>query len=282
MSRSNPVFQAADLALRFGLRLAPPSSLSEHIALWWGYRFQPGPEAIKLRSGAQIQVFDIEHSQLLLRYLGTFEPHCLAYLYKYATPGATVLDVGANIGLYTIEASRAVGASGHVIAIEAAPSHARSVESSIILNGSSNVTVVNVAVGSETGLAILSLPSNGNMGMFTLGNVDGNESCTVPVKRIDDIMDELGIASVDFIKMDIEGSELRALNGAASLLKRHHPPILIELNEIALNACGATSGDVKALLFSFGYKGWIVRRDGLTPLTIEMGHECDECLFLVA
>jgi hypothetical protein len=80
--------------------------------------------------------------------------------------------------------------------------------------------------------------------------------------------------------MDIEGSELRALNGAVNLLNRCRPPILIELNESALGACGATSREVKDLLFSLGYKGWIVERERLSTITLGTQHICDECFFL--
>jgi hypothetical protein len=124
------------------------------------------------------------------------------------------------------------------------------------------------------------LPNNGNMGMYTLGDVTGPQTYTVQVRRLDDILNELGIISVDFIKMDIEGSELAALKGAVDLLQRCRPPILIELNESALRACGATSHEVKTLLRSFDYKGWIIRRNTLIPITEITQHSCDECLFL--
>jgi FkbM family methyltransferase len=280
LKHSNPFYRAADRALRVGFRLAPPSTVFENAALWWGYRFQPPAEVIRLRSGALIRVTDTEHSQLLLRYIGTFEPHCLALLRKYVVRGSIVLDVGANIGLYTVEASRAVGPTGRVISIEAAPHHASAVEDSVQLNGMQNVTVVTTAVGSEKGEATLTLPSGGNMGMFTLGSVVGNQSYAVSVRTIDDILSEQDVRSIDFIKMDIEGSEFCALTGAEKTIKKYRPPILIELNEVALQSCGSSADQVKSLLVSFGYRGFLIAKNSLSPIDPSQRHVVDECLFL--
>lgn len=279
-SHSNPIYRTIDFAIRSGLRTLPVSKFSENLALWWGYRFRPPGETVRLRSGARINVFDTEHSQLLMRYLGTFEPHSLAYLRKYARSGSTIIDVGANIGLYTVEASRAVGPSGRVISIEAAPIHAMAVKESVQLNGACNVTVINIAVGDEDGEAILTLPSDGNMGMFTLGAVKGTESYKVPVRTIDAILAEQNVTAVDFIKMDIEGSEFRALSGAKHTLGRYHPPILIELNETALLGCGSSTREVKELLTSFGYQGFLIKGKRLLPILLDQKHDVDECMFI--
>lgn len=56
----------------------------------------------------------------MIYYFGTFEPHCLSYLQRCVDKGGTIVDVGANIGVYTLESSLIVGQTGRVIAIEAA------------------------------------------------------------------------------------------------------------------------------------------------------------------
>lgn len=280
MSIRNKLSHVADRVIRVGLRSLPPSKISESAALWWGYRFNPSEEVVTLRSGAVIKVSDVEHSQILMRYMGTFEPHCLSLMKRYARPGGNVIDVGANIGLYTVEASRAVGPSGRVIAIEAAPCHAATIRQSAKLNGARNVTVVNTAVGDEPGEAALTLPAGGNMGMFTLGNVAGPKSYKVQIRTIDDIISDLHVDSVDFVKMDIEGSEFRALNGARKTLEKHRPPILIELNETALRACGSSCRQVKGLLTDLGYTGRKIDGRNLTPISVVQEHVVDECLFV--
>src|SRR5262249_7527682 len=132
-------YRIIDTALRFFFRVLPVRAWTERIALWWGYRFRPAPSVVKLRSGALMRVESTDHLQLFVYYFGTFEPHCLRYLKSCAGEGATILDVGANIGVYTLEGSLAVGPSGRVIAIEAAPSHAEALRKNIQRNGMTNV-----------------------------------------------------------------------------------------------------------------------------------------------
>jgi len=264
-------YRIGDALLRQTLRLIPYCSAAEQLALWWGYKFNPVPRAVRLRSGALIQLSHVDHLQLLLYYLGTFEPMALKAMKDHLRPGDTVLDVGANIGLFTIEAAKVVGPAGSVIAIEAMPGHAESLRKSAILNEMRGIEINSVAVGS----AILTLPTGSNRGMFTLGKVVGDEKITVPVRRIDDIVGE---RRVDFLKMDIEGSEYQALLGARRMIERQRPKILIELNESALRAYGSSARQVKQLLFDFGYTGQIVGT--ASPVLLDQHHLCEECLFL--
>jgi FkbM family methyltransferase len=275
------LYRAVDFALRFGLRRLPASTWAEHVALWWGYRFRPETCVVKLRSGALIQVDPTDYLQLMIYYLGTFEPHCLRYLKACVGKGATIVDVGANIGLFTLEGSLAVGPSGRVISVEAAPSNARVLRGSIQLNGMGNVSVIEVAAGEARGMATLTLGSEGNQGMFTLGSVTGKEKYDVEVRPLDELLDERKICSVDFMKMDIEGSEYRALRGAERTLRTHQPVLLIELNESALQKCQSSTSQVKDLLRELGYRGWVIDQEANRPVPEgQVTHECDECLFV--
>ncbi|MFX8593406.1 FkbM family methyltransferase, partial [Acinetobacter baumannii] len=92
-----------------------------------------------------------DHLQLLLYYLGIFEPVCINQMRQHLGTGGTLLDVGANIGLFTVEGAVAVGPSGNVISIEAAPPHAQTVREAANLNSLRNVEVVAAAVGNQEG-----------------------------------------------------------------------------------------------------------------------------------
>jgi FkbM family methyltransferase len=267
-----PAYRIANAVLRILLRSAPYSNSTEKIALWWGYRFQPKLGLVELRSGASVYLNANDHLQLLLYYLGTFEPHCLAVMIGRLERGQTLLDVGANIGLFSVEAAR-IGAN--VIAIEAAPHHADAIRASVRVNGFHQIEVVPFAVADTDGSAVLRLPYGGNHGSFTLGQIDGDHAIEVEVRTIDEIV---GGRSIDFIKIDIEGSEYRALLGAKQIIARSKPAILIELNEEALQACGSSTRQVKELLSEYGYVGRIVSTNRV--IGIEDGHVCDEALFL--
>lgn len=267
-------YGALDPIVRSALRRLPVSVRTEAVALQWGYRFQPEPEWVVLRSGRKIWTNAVDHSQLLIRYLGTFEPKSLESMRTLLRPGATVLDVGANIGVFSIEAANIVGKDGKVISIEPFPFHADAIRRSAEANDFVQITVVSCAVADRFGAAVLSLPRGGNRGMFTIGKVSGSEHGDVPVSTIDEIV---GDKQVDFIKMDIEGSEYRALLGAERTLRRSKPPILIELNEAALQTCGSSSRKVKDVLMSHGYSGRLVGSG--RSIELDDQHVCDECIF---
>ncbi|WFU18786.1 FkbM family methyltransferase [Bradyrhizobium sp. CB3481] len=217
---------------------------------------------------------------MLIYYLGTFEPYCLPFLRGCVSKGGTIVDVGANIGFYTLEAAAAVGSSGHVVAIEAAPSHANALRQNVELNGLQNVSIIESAVGHAHGEATLSRADEDNLGMFSLGGAGGVESHTVTVRTIDELLEERGVHSVDLIKMDIEGSEYSALLGADRILRTLRPAILVELNESALRRCGSSSSEVLGLLHGLNYLGWKIDRDSTEPLGDHDEVDCIECIFL--
>src|SRR5205814_1997897 len=157
----------------------------------------------------------------------------IEYLKAIAKPGSTVLDVGANIGFHTLEAWRAVGNTGRVISIEASPAHADAVRRNLETNDFPTGEIINVAVGARDGEVSLGLPEGGNEGMFGI-NAGPEKAFSVPLRRIDDLLDARGVDRLDLIKIDIEGSELEALRGATRTLSSHQPAILIELNDVAL------------------------------------------------
>lgn len=273
-------YRIVDFAMQRALRLLPASPWAEKWALWWGYRFRPAPSVVSLRSGPLINITHADHLQLLLYYLGTFEPYCLPYLHACAKPGSTVLDVGANIGFYTLESAAAVGATGRVLSIEAAPTHLTALNHNVAMNKLQNVSVIGCAVGDAPGRAVLTRPRGDNLGMFTLGAVEGDEGYDVEISTIDALLDAQGIQSLDLVKMDIEGSEFRALRGAARTLERFRPAILIELNDVALRRCGSSPQAVNALLREIGYRGWRITRHSVEMVTDNVNGDCDECIYI--
>lgn len=268
------LYRAADAVVRGVLRSVPVTDFTERAAAWWGYRYGLVPGVVKLRSGLRIHVRNpTDFLQMQVYYTGTFEEHCLQHMRRLAKPGDTVLDVGANIGVHTLEAARIVGPAGKVIAIEAAPTHVEAIKENVALNGFGNVDVIEMAASDRQGMATLRLPTLSNLGMYRLGG-EGTAAFNVALGRLDDVVDQ----RIDFLKMDIEGSEYRALLGAARLISTHKPAILIELNDSALSDCGSSSAEVKEMLSALGYKGQIISRNGTRSLGDR--HHCDECLFL--
>jgi FkbM family methyltransferase len=283
MRRKNeiPSYKFVDKLLYKCLRYLPPTELAEQIALWWGYKFRPAPSIVRLRSGASMQITHTDYLQLLIYYLGTFEPYCLPYLRKSTPKGGTILDVGANIGFYTMESAIVVGPSGQVIAIEAANSHAKAIRRNIEINEFRNIRVFETAVGAARGKATLQRASSDNLGMYSLGATKGVDQQVVSVRTIDDLLDECCLSSLDLIKMDIEGSEYGALVGASATLNRFRPTLLIEINDLALRSCGSSGSELMKLLREWSYSGWQIGRTSTRFIRErDTMNSCVECIFV--
>lgn len=163
--------------------------------------------------------------------------------------GGTVIDIGANIGDTAIPFSDRVGPKGYVLAIEPHPVAYECLRRNASLFAKTTISVVNAAVGDTAGK--MSLSEEENTGASFLSSKPGN----VDVRTIDSFV----MRECDFIKIDVEGYELRVLKGAEQTIARFHPKMLIELNEGALNRQGTNQLEVCAWLQAHGYKWWPVQ-----------------------
>jgi FkbM family methyltransferase len=138
-------------------------------------------------------------------------------------PGCVVLDVGANLGIYTLLAAKR---GARVFAIEADPRNVEKLRRHVLLNGfEDRVTIFPIAAGDHEGTVTL-FRAAGNSGHSNL--FDGTDPVRVPCRTID----SLGLPPIDICKIDIEGNELNALKGMAATLDRSpRMKILIEYAE---------------------------------------------------
>lgn len=124
------------------------------------------------------------------------------------------IDVGANIGLYSLWAARRVGPAGRVIAVEPHPATADRLSFNIAANALANIRVVQAAVGEAPGVADLHASGGGNSGQSSLlEDVAFRPEGTfeVPVRTLLDIVSAAGVTAIDVLKVDIEGYEDRAI-----------------------------------------------------------------------
>ena len=169
---------------------------------------------------------------------GTYEPHLVAFYRHHLRPGMTVADVGANIGFHALHAAACVGVGGSVIAIEPDPGNVALLRRSLSLAGDVfPVEVVQGALSDCDGELVLSdLGNAGNSGArFTHPDrkhleayVHGSNPRfeTVPAFRWDT---RFGDRRIDFVKIDIEGFEPRAIAGMEESLTRFRPLVVSEL-----------------------------------------------------
>lgn len=150
-----------------------------------------------------------------LGVMGTSERRVLASLIR---PGMTVVDVGANIGLYSVHLARLVGPSGRVISFEPDPELVECLRVNCAANAVSNVTVNPCALGSAPGRLVLSrlTLNSGDNHLGTAGDPTFRRPVEVEVVPLD--VREPGLRP-DFVKIDVQGWELNVLKGMEGILR---------------------------------------------------------------
>jgi FkbM family methyltransferase len=190
-----------------------------------------------------------------------YEPHVARIFDDLLRPGMRVLDIGANIGYYTMLAAARVGPGGRVSAFEPDPANAALLARSAAANGFANIDLFNCAASAANGVAELALDdSNGRL-------VDPG---TPGARRVQAVALDTLLGPrhpVELIKMDIEGAEGLALAGMEQLLRARRPTLVCEFSPPALRAVSRI--DPEAFLDrlrALGYRLLVIDRAlGLSP-----------------
>lgn len=163
---------------------------------------------------------------------GSYEPHVLPRFLECLKPGSVVLDVGANIGTFSLTAAKAVGREGRVVSVEPVSKNVRSICAGVVGNGFENVTILPVAASDRPRVVpILRHPDSSNGIVDVHAGVSVADSY-VPTLRLDESLAYLD--RIDVIKIDIEGHEPMAWPGIKNLVSRHRPLVFSELNPVAI------------------------------------------------
>jgi FkbM family methyltransferase len=160
---------------------------------------------------------------------GIWEPEVTKYICPKIAQGMTVIDVGADIGYYTLLFAKRVGRDGRVIAFEPIPSAREKLEHNVRLNGYTNVKICDFALFSSNGQAILEGP-------FQISRINPAKTTSekkdiqIQTKIFDECVSKLKVQRIDLVKIDVEGAELDVLRGMEQSLEKYHPLLLIELH----------------------------------------------------
>lgn len=170
-----------------------------------------------------------------LQTFKTHEPLSTKLIVQLLKKGMTCLDIGANIGYYVLLESKIVGNDGRVIAVEPSPQNYDCIKKNIELQKLENIKAFNFAAGD----------TNGNIRFFVNERSNGckvllegeklpNRPGTVihvPVRKIDDFLNDEGIEKVDFIRMDVEGYEWNIFQGMKNTVQKSKPIIQLEVHK---------------------------------------------------
>jgi FkbM family methyltransferase len=231
-------------------------------------RIRPAPFAVAIKTLLGVRRIEVDtvegkfwldpasdFGQRLLNK-GIYEPEMVATLKRFLRPGDAFADVGANEGYFSVVASRIVGTTGRVLAVEPQGRLQPVLMRNFEINGCRNATVTAAAVSDAAGVAELNLAPSMNTGASSLMQrtryTPRRE--TVPTRTLDDIIKASGMGRVNLLKMDIEGWEYEAILGSRPLFEAGViRAITVELHEDHLRARGLGIKPIVDFLTGCGY-----------------------------
>jgi len=218
-------------------------------------------------SGGRVFVSDADQGSVAraLRNKGRYETDWTAWVRAHVGPGMQVVDVGANIGYYTVLLASLVGPSGRVIACEPDPGNAALLRRSVAENRFGHVAVIEAAVTGAEGHATLYQDTAWH-GVHSLARRNivnpGDRRVDVATVTLDTLLRDAA-GDIDFVKMDAQGAESAILSGARRLLGQAHARLLMEVWPFGISGLG---GSVSALVET-------LRASGFSAWTMENSHE---------
>lgn len=207
----------------------------------------------------ELDLREVIDSQLY--YAGTFDPESIRVVRAMVHTGDTVVDVGANIGWFTLHLAEQVGSTGSVLAFEPAPRTVARLLQHVRRNNLRQVEVIPLALGEKAeGPRQMRIQSS-----YRLDGTDGSEEAEVAITTLDDYLQNHPVSSLRFIKIDTDGMEIAVLRGAEATLGRYRPSLLFEVGSDALPQSGLTSNALLGMLQGQGYR--FLRAGSLEPYT---------------
>ncbi|HET6966351.1 MAG TPA: FkbM family methyltransferase [Acidimicrobiales bacterium] len=194
---------------------------------------------------------------------GLWEPHVTAWMQQALARGNVFVDVGANVGYFTLLGARLVGPEGLVVAVEAHPELARTLQRNVVINGVYGyVTTHNVAAWSENTELEFHVRENfaGNSSVGTIDAAslrllgDTERPLRVPAVPLDELLAGLP-RPVDVIKIDVEGAEVHVLAGLRRTLEANPSlVIMFEWARAQIESVGDTPAELAQAFDSYGFK----------------------------
>jgi|CXWL01.1.fsa_nt_gi FkbM family methyltransferase len=185
--------------------------------------------------------------------LGVYEPYQMKVFRSIVKGGDVVLDIGANIGLYTLIASKHIGVGGSVLSFEPELENFNILSKNIEINTLTNARAVRVAVSDTNGTSMLSISKDNKGNHSLVAEIGSNVKQEVSVVRLDDWLHAEEVRKIDVIKVDIQGAEPQAFIGMKETLRKARA-LFVEYEPSILRSIGHEPEQMLKLLQSCGYE----------------------------
>ncbi|MHC1740418.1 MAG: FkbM family methyltransferase [Anaerolineaceae bacterium] len=242
----------------------------------WNRKTQKQSELVKeVFPGVRMHLFRGEILSKAI-FMGNFEWQEIQFLSKILHNGDTFIDIGGNIGFYSVIAAKLVGASGKVIAVEPVKKTFDRLNQNIQLNHYQNVQTFQLALSSKNGVLPMNVSQDGYDAWNSLTTPARGETYLVEevkTQTLDDFIEANKIpGKVKMVKIDVEGWESELAKGATRFFSLAQSPILqVEFNQTALKSAGSSSKQLHDQITACGYSFYVYdgKKNRLTPFIFE-------------
>ena len=200
---------------------------------------------------------DLANGQQRQMYMGCFNLALQRVVKGLLPPGGVLVDIGANVGFFSLLGATVVGPSGRVFAVEPYPPNFSILQEHIALNHFTNVHAHPIAVSDQPGSLRLYAPPPDAHREFNVSIVNSPSAAAfdVPAKTLDQCLAEWGVSSIDLMKVDVEGAEAKVLGGGGQALKEGIVKNLAcEINGGYLRALGSSQRELVEQIKSYGFQ----------------------------
>ena len=205
---------------------------------------------IQILPEVKLRCYPDSYSAAAVLYCGLYDYDEMNFLLRYLRAEDSFLDIGANIGVYTLLAASIID-SGNIHSFEVLPKNYQRLQENLHLNQFKQVKTYDVAVSDRSGTIALNLAEGDSMPFIS--NTATNKSISVTTNTLDNLLQNQSLDNLTLAKMDIEGAELLALKGAKNLLNQTYPPVwIMEIND-TVNNFGHQKQEVVKLLHDYRY-----------------------------
>ncbi len=183
---------------------------------------------------------------------------------KYLRAGMIVLDIGANIGYYSLMAAKRVKGTGLVYSFEPVTDTFIKLNKNIHLNQFQNIKVINKAMSDTTGIIEIFTADVENTGTASFSEHTHFSGVREKVETItgDDFFLDEETKRLDLVKIDVEGAEMKVLKGMIKTLRKFKPLVLVEINKALLEKNGTRPYEIYQTLGSVGYEPYEINQKG--------------------
>jgi FkbM family methyltransferase len=192
-------------------------------------------------------------------YKQYFEAGPIDRLREFVPSGSLVIDVGANVGFFSLRFAKWVGEGGKVMSIEPEDRNYDSMMSALKREGLLNrVDALKAVAAAVPGMALLEINP-----LHPADHKLSQDGSGLPVKAVvlDDLVQDKSDLRVSLIKIDVQGAEMLVLEGASGILKATGPALFVELHEVGLKRFGTSVAAILAHLSHYGYEAfWLMRK----------------------